>query len=436
MDFIAERVERARRLPPAQRGPDAQGFIQGFELQQQVTAQLEAAGSRALDYKEQLQVVLCLLRAHWVTPEWWLLGAGLTLCAQEATGGGTAAEERLSEILSQCTCTSATCPTPPLPLGSLLALSVAAAQLFSTFQGRVRWAHDTSPAESSERLTNAADHCAERLVAGRAAPVRHQWQAELAAAGPCGGWTLQELRAAMHCLVGVANLDASPQSPESSRTELLQRAQRHLTVAQQVLPVERFPCDMVAWILRPAILGSGQPGQEAGEAATQLLGAVLRSNNRCLTAYTACWTALNMCQVRHGWQWEEVAEVVRQADEALASIKPWCPSFVYQRMAKMRPGVECMMAHARQLFPRDYTTRLLPACSAALQNSAAGNAINRLQTPHDCSHCGKGALEVKFCAACKSTVYCSRDCQTQHWPQHRQACQEAVAAKKSRGPAT
>eukprot|EP00002_Diphylleia_rotans_P001603 TRINITY_DN10892_c0_g1_i1.p1 TRINITY_DN10892_c0_g1~~TRINITY_DN10892_c0_g1_i1.p1 ORF type:complete len:563 (-),score=106.72 TRINITY_DN10892_c0_g1_i1:68-1756(-) len=42
-----------------------------------------------------------------------------------------------------------------------------------------------------------------------------------------------------------------------------------------------------------------------------------------------------------------------------------------------------------------------------------------------CSACGK-KVEIKWCAKCHTACYCSRECQVQDWPQHKQRCNSVV----------
>ncbi|KAF9355113.1 hypothetical protein BGX26_006988 [Mortierella sp. AD094] len=45
---------------------------------------------------------------------------------------------------------------------------------------------------------------------------------------------------------------------------------------------------------------------------------------------------------------------------------------------------------------------------------------HRTVTPNICKKCGKRT--TKRCAKCKQTYYCSRECQTDNWPDHRPSC--------------
>ena len=53
-----------------------------------------------------------------------------------------------------------------------------------------------------------------------------------------------------------------------------------------------------------------------------------------------------------------------------------------------------------------------------------------LNEPMMCANCGKGeegAIDLKFCTACKMVKYCNRDCQIAHRPQHKRACKKRAA---------
>ena len=47
-----------------------------------------------------------------------------------------------------------------------------------------------------------------------------------------------------------------------------------------------------------------------------------------------------------------------------------------------------------------------------------------------CANCGKGeegAIDLKFCTACRMVKYCNRDCQITHRPQHKNSCKKRAA---------
>ena len=47
-----------------------------------------------------------------------------------------------------------------------------------------------------------------------------------------------------------------------------------------------------------------------------------------------------------------------------------------------------------------------------------------------CMRCGKKAPEASLCGGCKRVKYCSRDCQTAHWKEHKPICQAVKKAEE------
>ena len=56
-----------------------------------------------------------------------------------------------------------------------------------------------------------------------------------------------------------------------------------------------------------------------------------------------------------------------------------------------------------------------------------------------CAHCGAREVHVaqfKRCSACKTVVFCCKDCQLANWPAHKTACKAARKAAASGAPST
>jgi hypothetical protein len=49
-----------------------------------------------------------------------------------------------------------------------------------------------------------------------------------------------------------------------------------------------------------------------------------------------------------------------------------------------------------------------------------------------CRGCRKSAADAALfdCAACRLAKYCSKECQVQHWPKHKEECDYFREAKK------
>ncbi len=82
-------------------------------------------------------------------------------------------------------------------------------------------------------------------------------------------------------------------------------------------------------------------------------------------------------------------------------------------------------------FVMDYSKAVCrdPRCDVIVrQQTQAVNAqkgISELER-FLCAKCGKEAKLAK-CARCRVVSYCSKECQQQHWPQHKPACTPLVA---------
>ena len=49
-----------------------------------------------------------------------------------------------------------------------------------------------------------------------------------------------------------------------------------------------------------------------------------------------------------------------------------------------------------------------------------------------CGYCGKYSPATKKCTRCKNVQYCSKECQTKHWPVHNKSCKAAMTSNIQR----
>lgn len=47
---------------------------------------------------------------------------------------------------------------------------------------------------------------------------------------------------------------------------------------------------------------------------------------------------------------------------------------------------------------------------------------NLPRTTRECCYCSKVRYKYKKCGQCRLAFYCSPDCQTRHWPKHKETC--------------
>lgn len=72
-------------------------------------------------------------------------------------------------------------------------------------------------------------------------------------------------------------------------------------------------------------------------------------------------------------------------------------------------------------------------------NEAAGPAEDTAKTKppqRQCNSCGKSLDNLQVCGRCKSAYYCSKDCQTKDWKNHKKPCKEKAAAHNNKPPAS
>jgi hypothetical protein len=184
--------------------------------------------------------------------------------------------------------------------------------------------------------------------------------------------------------------------------------------------------------------------------------ALVRAGGAALNAKNAAGETAQQLSLRGGHP--EVARVLLQVRRlctprtgvtCVASVR--CrlgPRLAYRY--RHRPTVCGVQAQAKQCGPgsarrRRAATALIIAawCLSLLQeeeasrsrSAATGAASAPLSAPlsapparHACAACGVGSspsgARFKKCARCKAVRYCSKGCQSTHWPVHKASCAE------------
>jgi hypothetical protein len=74
-----------------------------------------------------------------------------------------------------------------------------------------------------------------------------------------------------------------------------------------------------------------------------------------------------------------------------------------------------------------------PSANPSLKSALRKYTINALkfdqvEQPHKraCSWCNKESATAKCCSVCKMDYYCSRECQTAHWQDHKHICYKGL----------
>jgi len=139
------------------------------------------------------------------------------------------------------------------------------------------------------------------------------------------------------------------------------------------------------------------------------------------------------------------AEMVHTAKEAPPSDDPavdkkcsYCGSY----SADTRKCTRCKLV---QYCSKDCQTKHWPTHSAHCKKSSNSAATTASPTAHraaakQCSHCNRVSSSLKKCVRCGEAQYCNKDCQEKHWPTHRKACKkppdEHLSSKKSAAAGT
>ena len=70
----------------------------------------------------------------------------------------------------------------------------------------------------------------------------------------------------------------------------------------------------------------------------------------------------------------------------------------------------------------------------AMDTELAANTAQLNAKASVCAKCGIRSTDNKAfskCSACKMVTYCSRECQKDHWGEHKRICKLHVSAKKA-----
>ncbi|PRW45019.1 transcription initiation factor IIE subunit beta [Chlorella sorokiniana] len=132
----------------------------------------------------------------------------------------------------------------------------------------------------------------------------------------------------------------------------------------------------------------------------------------------------------------QAAAYLAAADAALEACKPWAPFAWLAELRAARSEAAAVRPHLqKQLHHRPEAWSYLddeywsnPFCLGrfAQESAAVGRGVTAAQAAQDeasrCDGCGKKALGVRRCSACKQAKYCSTTCQHAAWPQHKPAC--------------
>lgn len=72
------------------------------------------------------------------------------------------------------------------------------------------------------------------------------------------------------------------------------------------------------------------------------------------------------------------------------------------------------------------------SCDDNLNNEVSSmNIGNNSKSRKNCLRCLKEVEGSSRCSQCRTAIYCNRECQQQHWPVHKNICQDSNNAEDS-----
>jgi hypothetical protein len=190
-------------------------------------------------------------------------------------------------------------------------------------------------------------------------------------------------------------------------------------------------------------------GYEAYLRGTQLalywLG--LGRNPGTITPPTAAQTqlisscAVTACEMMNAPRPEH--NVFEPEAELAVQLTNWLP--VTGNMARVSPEYRGALAHAalRLMLSGVLEERGMDDAAEGVQHEshqiqAKAEAEQHAPGRQSCAHCGARevhAAQFKRCSACKTVVFCGKDCQLANWPAHKAACKAARKAAAASGAA-
>ena len=124
------------------------------------------------------------------------------------------------------------------------------------------------------------------------------------------------------------------------------------------------------------------------------------------------------CQSKHWPEHLKTCEGVKAAKDDQKSAKPEC-SFCHQSHSCMKKCTRCGQV---QYCDRDCQRNHWPEHKKVCIESQTTSG--KLPTP--CSYCNKSPLHLRKCTWCGKVQYCNRDCQAKDWPEHKKVCTDAM----------
>jgi hypothetical protein len=163
-------------------------------------------------------------------------------------------------------------------------------------------------------------------------------------------------------------------------------------------------------------------------------------------SFTACTLYLDALEaVVHGalaptFTWRHVAELLEKAEKCLIDSKAaaWMPNAQYDAVVEQIKYWKEAKTTEFSLTEDDDQLDVEIVCLTdnLRRNKYFGKShVAKIKAERWCSNCGKQCNErLLTCGRCKSAFYCSKDCQTAHWREHKRRCKAPVSLVEDNAP--
>ncbi|PRW44916.1 F-box protein [Chlorella sorokiniana] len=419
--FGAAKLQWALAVPPEQRQPSVQDFIDSCQCTTAATRLLAAAPLAQLSGPTKLRALLLLLKAHWAYGERPPPVDGLCLKSSPSGHVPEQAERNLVDLIAAKPEQRDSTHPELQPL-----LGVAAETAFSTVLATTAVSSSSSGGATSSSGASGALaaisapsqlNAAAQAVDSAIERVRHhrgKLQQQLAGVGG-GLLTPQQLEMQLLAMLGVVHMwGATPGGPYSGGRVDERHAEAGCTALCAALDLSDSEACRSGLLSALSNLLRRVGAVDQAEALLRGSVAAAQAAGDDFLELNAASALIAVLTSRDGWRYGDVASLLEASNRGLPGCKPWLIGPAWSNLRDRARLAEKALSQMRRTYPATYASQPLPMCSAPTPNtSPASRVAKKIGT---CSGCGKHFHELKFCARCQAAMYCSRACQASSCP--------------------
>lgn len=102
----------------------------------------------------------------------------------------------------------------------------------------------------------------------------------------------------------------------------------------------------------------------------------------------------------------------------------YCIGSGYRDLFCVLCGAECHLTKCDKIINMEGYTNILKLCSPKCSREIVTliRKLDERTLEAACKNCEKYTKDLKICAKCRFTYYCSRECQKKDWKEHKEDC--------------